>query len=89
MLTLLNLTHTHTQPCSCNLTGTELCNQTTGECVCKVRVDGASCDQCDESSFNFTLSGCESCDCDFIGSTNQSCDDRGVCTCMVIISSCY
>ena len=45
----LSVSITHScQSCGCNLAGSRstLCNDVTGECVCKQYVTGLSCDQC-------------------------------------------
>ena len=35
---------------------------------------GRRCDQCEDGYWNITSSGCVSCNCDSIGSTELSCD---------------
>ena len=72
------------QPCGCNQTGTQGCNQVTGECICRTGVSGRSCEVCMEGWFNFTSSGCTSCDCDTVGSDGVNCSDTGQCSCKVL-----
>nr|XP_054769842.1 laminin subunit beta-1-like [Lytechinus pictus] len=77
------------QECDCDSVGTigniNLCNKTTGECICKDNVMGTRCDQCQTGTFNLDPSnpkGCTSCDCDPGAAISGSCDpDTGACTC--------
>ena len=50
--------------CECDKDGTERCNHTTGECICKTNVGGIRCDQCMPDNFNFgDPAGCTNCNC--------------------------
>ncbi|KAI1289518.1 Laminin subunit gamma-1 [Halotydeus destructor] len=85
------------RPCSCNHDGTKpsfgqvgrtydtafLCNGNDGKCSCKANVMGRQCDRCVDGYFNLTSGqGCQSCDCNPIGSVNRTCDTRtGQCYC--------
>ncbi|XP_066151126.1 laminin subunit gamma-1-like isoform X1 [Euwallacea fornicatus] len=66
-----------------DLDGEPICDQTTGACQCKNHVIGTNCDKCESGYFNILSSeGCQSCNCDPIGSFNQSCDlYTGQCFC--------
>ncbi|XP_050515738.1 laminin subunit gamma-1-like isoform X1 [Diabrotica virgifera virgifera] len=76
--------------CECHLPGTEtdvrsaeLCDQTTGTCQCKNHVVGRNCDKCENGYFDLhSGNGCQSCNCDLVGSVNQTCDAiSGRCYC--------
>lgn len=75
--------------CQCFPPGTDdfngepICDQTTGACKCKSHVIGTNCDQCENGFFNIlSTEGCQNCNCDPIGSYNQSCDlYTGQCYC--------
>ncbi|KAG5898178.1 hypothetical protein JTB14_013222 [Gonioctena quinquepunctata] len=76
--------------CECYALGTEedstgapLCDQTTGACLCKTHVVGRNCDKCENGHFNLHSGrGCQTCNCDPIGSLNQTCDiHSGQCYC--------
>lgn len=77
------------QKCQCFPPGTEdvygepICDQTTGACQCKSHVIGTNCDKCETGFFSILSGeGCQSCNCDPIGSFNQSCDVySGQCYC--------
>ncbi|XP_046665340.1 laminin subunit gamma-1 isoform X1 [Homalodisca vitripennis] len=78
------------KPCQCYLPGTEMtgsgppvCDQLSGQCQCKPHVTGTNCDQCQAGYFNIISGqGCQSCNCDPVGSLNQSCDTvTGQCNC--------
>ena len=86
------------RPCECHVQGTIqsayqvsgrnyetalLCDQLTGQCNCKPYVWGRQCDQCMPDYFNISHpEGCQSCDCDPIGSVGRSCDQlNGQCEC--------
>ncbi|KAF7284665.1 hypothetical protein GWI33_021849 [Rhynchophorus ferrugineus] len=66
-----------------DILGEPICDQSTGACQCKPHVVGVNCDQCENGFFNImSMEGCESCNCDPIGSFNQSCDlYTGQCYC--------
>ncbi|XP_066148589.1 laminin subunit gamma-1-like [Euwallacea fornicatus] len=76
--------------CECNPIGTisdsngePICDSSTGACVCKPNVKGRNCDQCEEGYYNLQGGdGCQSCNCDTIGSFNHTCDlYNGQCYC--------
>ncbi|XP_054719317.1 laminin subunit gamma-1-like, partial [Uloborus diversus] len=78
--------------CNCNPVGTQkkdldldilVCNYATGQCPCKQNVDGKHCDLCIEGYWNIASGeGCESCNCDPVGSLDHSCDIfSGQCKC--------
>lgn len=79
------------QPCQCYAPGTEennndgspLCDQISGECRCKPHVQGRNCDQCEDGYYNIISGeGCQSCNCNPIGSINQTCNlYTGQCHC--------
>ncbi|XP_050515179.1 laminin subunit gamma-1-like [Diabrotica virgifera virgifera] len=70
------------KPCTCYPVGTEAeksgapnCDQTTGTCSCKSHVVGFNCDRCEDGYYNIMSGeGCHACNCDPIGSYNQTCD---------------
>ncbi|ENN81832.1 hypothetical protein YQE_01771, partial [Dendroctonus ponderosae] len=75
--------------CECFRQGTDdfegepICDQTTGECQCKSHVVGTNCNKCESGFFNILSGeGCQSCNCDPVGSFNQTCDlQTGQCYC--------
>ncbi|CAI6348984.1 unnamed protein product [Macrosiphum euphorbiae] len=78
------------KPCDCFHLGTTetgfgplACDQLTGQCQCKPHVTGVNCDQCEVGHFNIASGdGCQSCDCDPVGSVNNTCDtNTGQCIC--------
>lgn len=78
------------QQCECYPPGTELnptglpvCNQVSGACHCKPHVAGRNCDVCEDGFYNLQSGqGCQGCNCDPIGSFNQTCDIfTGQCFC--------
>lgn len=78
------------QQCECYSVGTEegpdgisVCDQITGSCRCKPHVQGTNCDQCEEGYYNIlSREGCQSCNCNPIGSVNNTCDlYTGQCNC--------
>ncbi|XP_057672531.1 laminin subunit gamma-1-like [Diorhabda carinulata] len=70
------------KPCTCYPVGTVAeksgapdCDQTTGTCSCKPHVVGLNCDRCEDGYYNIMSGeGCHACNCDSIGSYNQTCD---------------
>lgn len=81
--------HGHCDQCSCFPAGTEqtedgisICEPVTGACRCKPNVKGRDCNECQSGYFNIhSGNGCESCECDPLGSTNSSCSYDGQCFC--------
>ncbi|KAJ8974238.1 hypothetical protein NQ317_016734 [Molorchus minor] len=78
------------KPCQCYYGGTVpdpsgalRCDQNTGVCSCKPHVVGRNCDQCEDGYYNLQSGeGCQSCNCDPIGSVNQTCNVyTGQCHC--------
>lgn len=54
----------------------------TGACRCKPNVKGRDCNECQNGYFNIhSGNGCESCNCDPLGSFNSSCSYDGQCHC--------
>lgn len=86
----LALPHGNCEQCSCYPPGTEqtedgisICDQLTGTCRCKPNVVGRNCNECQNGYYNIISgNGCESCNCDPIGSFNTSCERfTGQCYC--------
>uniref|UniRef100_A0A4W3JXR0 Laminin subunit gamma 1 n=1 Tax=Callorhinchus milii TaxID=7868 RepID=A0A4W3JXR0_CALMI len=75
------------KPCNCSPYGTvnqqRSCNQVTGLCECLPHVIDRDCSQCEQGFYNILSGqGCQSCDCNSIGSTDGQCDIRsGQCEC--------
>lgn len=78
------------RPCECYPPGTETvsgsvldCDKTSGQCPCKVNVDGRRCEAAPTGFWNLVLGeGGQRCDCDPKGSFNRSCDlYSGQCHC--------
>ncbi|XP_019643138.1 PREDICTED: laminin subunit beta-1-like [Branchiostoma belcheri] len=76
------------QACDCDASGTfnssNLCDQLTGNCVCKNNTEGDSCERCKVGSYNLTEenpAGCTLCECDPGGSVSPQCNSTGHCTC--------
>ncbi|PAV91610.1 hypothetical protein WR25_08453 isoform F [Diploscapter pachys] len=96
--TTWNLQYYHTDgcvDCMCNLNGTisglNICNQKSGQCVCKRYASGRKCDQCAEGYYNlqgYNQMGCQPCNCDAGGSLRTSeCDmETGQCKCRPRVS---
>ena len=78
--------------CQCNTAGTSadstLCDTTSGNCNCKQNVQGSDCDECKPGYFSLRASnsqGCESCQCNPLGTdiTGDICDMvTGECECI-------
>ncbi|CAH0546889.1 unnamed protein product [Brassicogethes aeneus] len=66
-----------------NNDGAPICDQSSGSCVCKPHVVGTNCDKCEDGFYNLQSgAGCQSCDCDTVGSLNHTCDSyTGQCFC--------
>ncbi|XP_058123627.1 laminin subunit gamma-1 [Anopheles ziemanni] len=82
--------HGNCEECSCYPRGTEqtekgisICDQINGNCHCKPNVIGRTCNECKNGYWNIVSgNGCESCNCDPVGSFNSSCDTfTGECFC--------
>ncbi|KAK0065807.1 laminin-like protein lam-2, partial [Biomphalaria pfeifferi] len=75
--------------CTCNASGvvnnTNNCNKNTGQCACKVNIEGDTCGQCKNLTYGFNANnplGCSPCNCDPGASQQLNCAlDTGVCTC--------
>ncbi|CAL1527731.1 unnamed protein product, partial [Lymnaea stagnalis] len=76
--------------CECATAGTvgasSIClSDSTGQCTCKINVQGRACDTCKDGFYNLTsdkAEGCTPCNCDVGGSENQICDKvTGQCVC--------
>nr|XP_022904333.1 laminin subunit gamma-1 isoform X1 [Onthophagus taurus] len=63
--------------------GIPICDQFSGTCSCKNHVQGRNCDRCEIGYFNINSGeGCESCNCDPVGSINNTCNlYNGQCNC--------
>ena len=61
------------------------CNEETGQCLCKLNVEGLKCDQCINGTQGLSSSdpnGCSICNCNPIGSVDDTCDTvTGQCKC--------
>ncbi|XP_030630773.1 LOW QUALITY PROTEIN: usherin [Chanos chanos] len=78
--------------CQCEPAGTtdgsNICNKTTGQCVCERGVEGPRCERCSPHSYNRTSADgsfeCAACGCDPLGTVPGSvCDpDDGQCVCL-------
>lgn len=84
------LPHGNCERCHCYPRGTEqtddgitICDQLSGNCHCKPNVVGKSCNECQQGFWNIVSGeGCQSCNCDSVGSFNASCDTyNGQCYC--------
>lgn len=66
-----------------DLSGAAKCDQATGICECKIHVVGRNCDTCEDGYFSLhSGNGCQSCNCDPVGSLNETCDIlTGQCYC--------
>lgn len=70
------------QECDCDKVGSESCDGSTGQCICKPNVEGRSCDRCAAKHYNFASGlGCTPCDCNR-ASLSPQCDmSTGECSC--------
>ncbi|XP_036172311.1 laminin subunit alpha-2 isoform X5 [Myotis myotis] len=80
----------HCDPCNCFLPGTDdatcdsetkkcACMDQTGQCTCKVNVEGVHCDRCQPGTFGLDAKnplGCSSCYC--FGATTQCSEAKGL-----------
>nr|CAG4638917.1 EOG090X005Q [Daphnia magna] len=78
------------RPCQCFRrgtlqlpSGTLQCDQVSGQCECKPNVAGNNCDRCQDGFFDLESgNGCQTCNCDPVGSLNRTCNVRsGQCFC--------
>ncbi|XP_076269984.1 wing blister isoform X2 [Rhynchophorus ferrugineus] len=70
--------------CECDPIGSlsKQCDQQTGQCSCKERFVGRTCDKCEVGYGNITAL-CTPCSCNPVGSTSDLCDAHtGICECM-------
>ncbi|XP_057713314.1 laminin subunit alpha-3-like isoform X2 [Corythoichthys intestinalis] len=75
--------------CRCDVKGTLSgvgeCEQKNGQCHCKPRVGGRTCDSCDDGYYLLQKKkyfGCQGCECDVGGALSAACDARsGQCRC--------
>uniref|UniRef100_A0A8C1NQ00 Uncharacterized protein n=1 Tax=Cyprinus carpio TaxID=7962 RepID=A0A8C1NQ00_CYPCA len=71
--------------CSCSPGGSVrgVCDQLMGQCECRPRVEGLSCDRCAAGYWNpSSPSGCQPCDCDPVNARSATCDQHtGQCLC--------
>ncbi|XP_077376606.1 laminin subunit alpha-3-like isoform X1 [Festucalex cinctus] len=75
--------------CRCDVKGTlsgvAECDQRSGQCHCKPRVGGRTCDSCDDGYFLLRKAnyfGCQVCECDIGGAISTTCDSTsGQCRC--------
>ena len=73
--------------CDCDELGTDSCNKTSGECICKANVIGDRCDQCAPDTWGFLSgNGCTHCNCT-IASNDTQCDavtgELFLCSCLM------
>ncbi|KAM8846710.1 LOW QUALITY PROTEIN: laminin subunit alpha-2 [Synchiropus picturatus] len=72
------------QPCQCHANGSisEVCNQQSGQCQCRVNVIGRQCDECVAETHGIATGGhCVPCHCNSFGSKSFDCDENGQCRC--------
>ncbi|XP_057181680.1 laminin subunit beta-3 [Triplophysa rosa] len=71
--------------CLCRSEGaiSGVCDQLTGQCVCRPHVEGLMCDRCAAGYWNpKSPNGCQPCDCDPTNSRSSTCDQlTGQCQC--------
>ena len=91
-----SLTPNGCSSCNCSVAGTpssllDQCDKTTGECTCKLNVEGKNCDQCKQGFYNLSQSnpqGCTQCVCDTkgtVGGSGQCEQQSGNCTCKPLV----
>ncbi|XP_058446853.1 laminin subunit alpha-1 isoform X1 [Malaya genurostris] len=75
------------EACNCHIQGSvkRICNQHSGQCVCKPFVEGRQCNRCKTGYWNVDSGvGCVQCTCDSNGSDHQECDAyTGQCFCKI------
>eukprot|EP00056_Hartaetosiga_gracilis_P011773 m.180699 g.180699 ORF g.180699 m.180699 type:complete len:1918 (+) comp13578_c0_seq1:442-6195(+) len=77
-------------PCACDEDGAvdNMCEQTSGQCVCKSKTEGRACDTCVDETYDVgsdVTNGCTDCECAVAGTVNASnvCNkDGGQCDCL-------
>ena len=79
--------------CACHENGTFVSSNTDssqplpcnneGQCICRPNVEGKKCDKCKDEHWNInSKKGCETCNCNKVGSLNNKCDmNSGQCLC--------
>ena len=74
--------------CQCSATGTiagnNVCDKTSGQCLCKEGFTERQCTTCKEGYFGYPPSApteCKECDCNPSGSLNMTCGQSGQCFC--------
>ncbi|XP_026888172.2 laminin subunit beta-3 [Electrophorus electricus] len=71
--------------CSCSTTGSlhGMCDPVTGQCACRPKTEGLSCDRCTIGLWNpSSPSGCQPCDCYPNNALSHTCDQQtGQCLC--------
>lgn len=76
--------------CNCSEVGSldvKRCNQTTGQCECRVGYQGLHCDTCKEGFYlNHTVGLCLPCHCSPRGAVSILCNSSGNCQCKVGVS---
>ncbi|CRK95483.1 CLUMA_CG008952, isoform A [Clunio marinus] len=77
------------EECDCFTDGTsgalDTCEIKSGQCSCKLNVQGRRCDECTDGTFDLfgsSLYGCKPCDCDIGGAAHSICHkETGECRC--------
>ncbi|XP_066933957.1 laminin subunit gamma-1-like [Clytia hemisphaerica] len=74
--------------CDCSTSGTvagqQVCNKTSGQCLCKEGFTDRRCSTCKPGYYGFPVSApsqCVECNCNPSGSVNMTCDQSGQCFC--------
>lgn len=66
----------------CDKLGTDHCDSSTGECICKNNVIGEKCDRCEDNHYGYSSgNGCVPCDCAEASESDQCEDADGQCRC--------
>jgi laminin alpha 3/5 len=68
--------------CGCKNEGTveEICDKSTGKCLCKEGFGGSAiCDVCEDGFFDYPT--CAPCECSEVGSSDEICEEDGQCPC--------
>ncbi|XP_027200224.2 laminin subunit alpha [Dermatophagoides pteronyssinus] len=77
------------EDCHCNQNGTisriGICDTVTGDCMCKMNVQGRTCNMCKPNTYQLNSArffGCMDCECDVGGAVSSDCDKlTGQCRC--------